>query len=533
MPITAWFAYELALTGLGTFFNEDRGGNPGQSRHVALDVSVLLTNGLMLSFLRTARMSLVQQIRRAARHSSVAPLTPFALTLVCLWVLACGSLTSPDALDGDDAGSPVLPARDNDSANQVDASAVAAQKPPPPCVPTSSGWRHRVDLEHAAPTNGSSGSRVTVFEDTALVGLPSAENGGVAVFFRRTGDGWCPDRVVRGPEAEDDTEFGYAVALGAGTAVIGAPNGRGGNGYVFVLRRLLSGWQEVQRLTAIGLYVRRFGAAVAVSGNRIVVGAPLTNTVEVFELVGESAYNVDSTFPVPVERYSGFGFAVAVSNRTVVVGAPGARNGTGAVFVYEDRDGGLTTEHELVAPDLRTGDHFGAAVAIEGDHVIVGAPGLGVSNSPLVEPAPLEVGTIAGTGNAYAFQRTDDGWGQGAPMLSSSPSNPGYQGSTADDLGATGSSVAIAEGTALIGAPGQDNGLGLVHVYRQLGSEWSPWLLIDAGEREPYGNFGSSVALSRTTAWVGVQESSAAAYTLDLARVPMGESSYPLEPDPL
>ena len=77
-----------------------------------------------------------------------------------------------------------------------------------------------------------------------------------------------------------------------------------------------------------------------------------------------------------------FGSAVAASATTVVVGSPGSDGDgevplqdAGEVIVYARSGNQLTLQTRLTAPSPRAGDRFGATVALDGDFLIVGAPG--------------------------------------------------------------------------------------------------------------------------------------------------------------
>ncbi|HJN19036.1 MAG TPA: FG-GAP repeat protein, partial [Armatimonadota bacterium] len=74
-----------------------------------------------------------------------------------------------------------------------------------------------------------------------------------------------------------------------------------------------------------------------------------------------------------------FGESVSISGDYAVVGVPGhdvwPYINSGSAFVYR-RDGENWTEQAmLVADDAGGGDDFGHSVAIDGDYIIVGAPG--------------------------------------------------------------------------------------------------------------------------------------------------------------
>ena len=124
--------------------------------------------------------------------------------------------------------------------------------------------------------------------------------------------------------------------------------------------------------------------------------------------------NIDHLFRGPYSSNSNaFGQSVAIDGDTAVIGAmrdedkDSEIHGTGSIYIFErDRGGadnwGLTKE--IVPPDLKPGDEFGAAVAIRGDLVVVGATG----HSGLA-------GLVPRSGGIYHFQRDQGGadqWGQ-------------------------------------------------------------------------------------------------------------------------
>lgn len=141
----------------------------------------------------------------------------------------------------------------------------------------------------------------------------------------------------------------------------------------------------------------------------------------------------------------------------------------------------------LTARDGIPGDEFGVSVAISGKTVVVGAR--------------LDTETEKGlsrSGSAYIFVRSDDGkaWIQHKKL-------------TADPEHANalfGTSVAISGRTIVVGAPGDDGGMGAAYIFKRIGDEWTqqkpkltPRLRV---EKE---GFGGSVAISGKTVVVGAE----------------------------
>lgn len=122
-----------------------------------------------------------------------------------------------------------------------------------------------------------------------------------------------------------------------------------------------------------------FGYCVACEGQIVVVGAPSvslggTGTIAVFL---RTHYGLRLWQVLKADDAAAgdrFGAAVAVSGGKIAVGAPYDASGQGAVYVFVKRGEFWTQDQKLTASDGAAGDHFGAAVAIDGDVLVVGAP---------------------------------------------------------------------------------------------------------------------------------------------------------------
>lgn len=212
------------------------------------------------------------------------------------------------------------------------------------------------------------------------------------------------------------------------------------------------------------------GAAVAVSGDEVLVGRPGESTffpapasragaVHVFRASGGEGEwrEVAALTPEDTEVGDGFGEALAADGTVLVVGAPKARGATGATHVYERREGEWRHAAVLAAPEAAAGDSLGFAVAVRSDLVLVGSPGAG-----------------GGEGEAHLFRRDGEGgWRHAARLRPDAPA----------DGARFGAAVALVEGEALVGAPGPHPmpsmlgapppaSAGAVHVFRREGDGW-------------------------------------------------------------
>jgi hypothetical protein len=200
-----------------------------------------------------------------------------------------------------------------------------------------------------------------------------------------------------------------------------------------------------------------FGYAVALDGDRAIVGAPR------FDFLSGSISDVDSGTVYPLGRNgstwtlaggnsfptaSGLcGYSVAISGDNYVFGCPGSNNNTGSVFLIQSGD--FFHPHELTTSFRRPGDFYGASVAIAGNNIIVGAPDYdGLANS-----APS-------AGIAYLF-RIEVGGNTSSGILA--------VGNSASD--AFGTSVAVDGDTVVVGATQQQRTVrqGLFHQHIRLG----------------------------------------------------------------
>jgi len=165
------------------------------------------------------------------------------------------------------------------------------------------------------------------------------------------------------------------------TLVVGDPTqtvgGAGGQGAVYVYDSLHAApTRSAVLINSTGFNSDHFGCAVAMSENRIVVGAPSERSdagaVYIFVNTG-GTWSIEQVLRPPTSMPSPhFGTAVAISGDTVFVGAP--LYDPGSVFIYGRGTGGWSLQKQLVAPGGTWGDDFGAPLSLSGNSLAVGAP---------------------------------------------------------------------------------------------------------------------------------------------------------------
>jgi uncharacterized repeat protein (TIGR01451 family) len=374
------------------------------------------------------------------------------------------------------------------------------------------------------------------------------------------------DKLVVEGARTDGRHFGAAVAIDGDYLVVGAPSweevgeGRAGQADVFV--RNDEGtpgdpaddtWDHQATLKASdGVAFDRFGHAVAIDGNTIVVGAPFavsTGAAYVFVRDGSSWTQEAQLLPSDGTFDDFFGGAVGISSDTVVVGAPtdlGFFQYRGSAYVFHRSGGTWTEQQKLSAPNPGAVDWTGHAVAISGDTVALGAPTRGELNAgsaliftrngdawslqeELIGDAGFRLGlsvslrgntlaagaNINGSGRVYMFSRTGDEWSEQQELQSP-------HGTVDDEFGF---SVSLEEDLLIVGAAQDDDfgaDPGAAYLFRRVGGTWVDLPKLAAPDASAGDRFGSDLSVSGHTVLVGAAGASAngdgsgAAYVFEL-----------------
>jgi hypothetical protein len=305
-----------------------------------------------------------------------------------------------------------------------------------------------------AAANDQFGYSVAVDGNTAVVGAwvndqtAGADAGAVYVFLRN-GASWAQQGapIVPADVAENDT-FGKSVAISGDTLVVGSPfattaaGGMSGAAYVYV--RNAGVWSLQQKLfdddAGIGDGNDRFGFAVSVLGDTLIVGAP----------------SDDTTTPT------------AISN-------------CGAAHVYTRSAGVWTKQARLQASDRAQDDEFGNAVDLSSDQALVGAEYDDTTGG-------------ADAGSAYYFTRSAGVWTQQTRLGSSAGAATGLQ---------FGHAVAIDGGTMAVSEHNRSGNAGAVQVFVGSGGVWNPQQLLTASDGESGDVFGHALDLRGDSILVG------------------------------
>ncbi len=361
---------------------------------------------------------------------------------------------------------------------------------------------------------------------TDVVGNAFADinNSSGTVTFIDTSATQIGNRIADGDGALND-RFGASIAASGEILLVGSPNdddAASNAGTVFVFERdSTSSFTEKQKLIASNAtFNDRFGEAVGISGDWAVVGAPYADTAGsdsgtayVFHREG-GVWSEHSQLISPSSfTYHRFGSSVGISGNTIVVGAPLGysvpggvyRSGLAHVFEYDACNETWNETDILQASDATANDNYGTSVAIAGTRIVVGAP--------------FDDDNGSSTGSAYLFTRIAGSWIETTKINHTAPVRYDYFGQ----------SVAISEtGTELVvGAPGRD-GVGLneggAYVFERVAFNWSQTDELVASDATNYDAFGQSVGITTGTVIVGAYKDDTAQLDAGSAYVFTGDA---------
>jgi hypothetical protein len=339
---------------------------------------------------------------------------------------------------------------------------------------------------------------VVVVAATAVLG------GGVPSVNASTGRAatapWTSEQELTSSNGAQDGDFGNAAVSGK-TIVVGAPqhgyhdNKDQGLAYIFTLTS--SGWTQKQILTASdGNEFDQFGAAVAIAGSSILIGAPLhkvgsnadQGATYVFAHKGGKWRQTGEITAADGAAGDHFGASVAMNGHNAVVGA--LFHGEGAAYFLSHGHGTWREAQEVTDPDAagNTRNQFGTSVAISGSEAIISAP-------------DATVGANTQQGVAFVYVQGHSGWAE-TQEITADP------GATSLEFGAGSGfspAVAISGNTAVVGAFYMNNFHGTAYVFTKSHHGWVQTQQLTPPDLSSVAAFGTVVALQGKTMAIGAQ----------------------------
>ena len=348
----------------------------------------------------------------------------------------------------------------------------------------------------------------------AVIGAPNSLNGtGFAFVWFYNGENWINQGKLSASDGSEDDFFGGSVSISEDNIVVGAVGDdndgftSSGSAYIFV--KPADGWRSMTQTAKIRASNEsdgdRFGGAVSISGDNIVVGAKSDDTdangvnsgsAFVFTKPSTGWSNMTQTAQLTAgdgHAYEEFGNSVCISGINIIVGAEDhyafqyIRSGAAYIFTKPQEGwGDMTHTAKLLASDTKKGHLFGASVGISGDDVVVGAW------------QDSQRGARAGA--AYVFTKPFDGW---VDTIQTAKLTAG-DGTYYDHFGY---SVAISANNVVVGANHyKSTSTGAAYVFEKPDSGWANMIhttKLNASGLEGDDHFGKSVSISADNILIG------------------------------
>jgi len=279
--------------------------------------------------------------------------------------------------------------------------------------------------------------------------------------------------------------FGSAIALDGDTLVVGAPLSDrhsvrySGEAYIFVR----SGGTWVLEQVLLPPIVEPFwvfGRFVAISGDTVVIchGAYADQTYVYVR--STNGWVLEQTLEVR-------GTTAAIDGDTILIGSKDGDilnwNDGGVAYIFVRNNGTWTLQQTLTPDDSSAKDDFGVSVALNGNTAVISALG----DSDLTDES----------GRAYVFVRQDTNWIQTQKLRANDPQRGALFGW----------SIALKDDLLAIGAQGNpDQGYtnaGSAYVFARIAGTWVQQQKLCASNSGPRDGFGYSIALNTNQLVIG------------------------------
>lgn len=296
------------------------------------------------------------------------------------------------------------------------------------------------------------------------------------------------------PGAAVGQGFGDAVLVSRDQVLVSEPTKTYRSGAVYVYRRDAQGaWIEAERLMpSDGEPQNRFGRSLALEGTTMLVGATSraksTGGAYIFEREANGAWRETALLQAEDgAEGEALGRVVALRGDFAFVSSLATNDRAGGVYVFRRDASGRWHQHaKLTASNAMPGDFFGAALGVDGEHLLVGAP---LSNGR------------TGTVYAFAYDAASDAWSETGTLTVE-----GLSGNTQ-----FGAALLLQGDEGVIAAPLASRFAGTVFLFRRDGSGvWTEHARLEAPQPVPGTQFGSALAVVDGELWAGAPGASGA-----------------------
>ncbi len=338
---------------------------------------------------------------------------------------------------------------------------------------SGSSWSVVAELRASdAATNDIFGSSVAIDGDVIVVGAYRDQNSsdqfsGAVYVFQKPGANWSnmtqTAKLTPSVRSFNDA-FGISVGISGDVVVVGSAGNNSLEGIAYIYVKPGASWSNMTSQTATlsasdGVSGDRFGEAVAIDGDDVVVGAYGDNSTQggvyVYTKPGAGwSGNRGQTAKLTASDGAGssaLGRSVSISGTVIAAGSSGDNSSEGAVYIYEKPGASWsnrTQDAKLTASDGASSDLLGISVSISENHVLAGAY--------------FDDDGGNASGSAYVFHKGSGDW---ANMTQSRKLVAGDD-AAADNFGR---GVGISGTQLIVGAPGSGTH-GAAYFFREINS---------------------------------------------------------------
>ena len=333
----------------------------------------------------------------------------------------------------------------------------------------------------------SFGGSAGVGEDEVLFSHAGSDREPGAVYvYRRSGGGWTQAAKLTADDGVLGNGFGAFIATSGDRMIVGAPNADEGMGAVYAFERSADGtWRQTAKLVAPERGPEdQFGVELALDGDLALAskadGDSATGTVYAFRRQADGRWTAAGTFPAPegVGFDQGWGRTLEVIDGAAVIAAAGADSGKGGMWIFPPASGSAWGAPQKLSGREVEG-RFGAGAAASGDYLLIGAPGVSEAR-----------------GEVVAYRRTSAGWeeaGRIGPREGATPQT--FFGAVIHR---------DADGNVWANEPGAMEFRGaLVELVRE-GDGWTRGATLEIPELAPNAGLGAGFAIGDDLAAVGI-----------------------------
>jgi len=302
-----------------------------------------------------------------------------------------------------------------------------------------------------------------------------------------------------GFDSQQNDEFGSSIATDGNYTIIGAPGEDtdatdSGAAYLYK-KQSDESMTYITKLKAPSSDINAndaFGSSVAISGDIIVIGAPVDDTngsAYVYIRNDDSSTGTSLISKIQSSAPSGsdkFGTAVSISGNYLVVGAintdSGGNTNAGVVDLFSTTTTSVIHEAQIISTNESADNNFGLSLSIDGKYILTGSNSGSTNKGEAILSFIDDVATV-GVNNVATITASDG-----------------------LDFDYFAHSVSIKNNYLVIGAP-DNNSSGSAYIYeKDVNDNVTLLSKLHPTDVTLYSKFGSSVSTNGTTIAIGAPE---------------------------